>query len=104
MNKFSLYFIRHGETEANKNKILQGQTLNTSLTQKGADDADETGLRLRSINWIRCYSSDLDRALSTANIILRHNDNFNNTSKISDLESSTLLREVNYGIRYVTID
>ena len=40
-----LYFIRHGQTEANVKDILTGR-IETNLTQKGIDDAKEVGKSL----------------------------------------------------------
>ncbi|KYR02474.1 hypothetical protein DLAC_01314 [Tieghemostelium lacteum] len=70
-----LTFIRHGETDFNKNGILQGH-LNIPLNQNGREESAIIGTRLSS--QIQEYpvdlviSSDLDRATETASIILEH--------------------------------
>ncbi len=57
--------IRHGETEYNKIKKLQG-TQNSPLTEKGRDQAKLIGKRLSGSIPDYFYSSDLGRARETA--------------------------------------
>lgn len=64
-----LYIIRHGETDWNKQKKLQGQC-NTTLNDYGRELAVITGEALKDIKFDYAYSSPLDRALETANLIL----------------------------------
>lgn len=67
------YIIRHGQTNWNLEGKIQGQT-NSSLTQKGIDQARLTAEKLKNISFSAMYSSDLERALKTAEIIAsRHN-------------------------------
>lgn len=65
-----VYLIRHGQTDANKNKIVQGQTDNPLNTQ-GIRQAKKTGLYLKKqgIKFDYCITSPLSRAIDTANII-----------------------------------
>jgi broad specificity phosphatase PhoE len=80
--------------------IKQGQTLDSLLTEKGISDADETALALQKIKWAAVFSSDLKRALHTAEVIATKFDM--NATNQQDLEliQSPLIREVNYGIRF----
>ena len=64
-----LYVIRHGETDWNVVKRLQGRS-NTQLNEKGRELAKITGEALKEIPFTRCYSSPLDRAMETAKLIL----------------------------------
>jgi probable phosphoglycerate mutase len=57
-----LKLVRHGETDENRNKIIQGQ-LNTSLNALGHRQADLVAEALRSIPFWQALSSDLDRAV-----------------------------------------
>lgn len=59
-----LLFIRHGETEDNINRILQGQR-NTSLTKKGHKDAQLVGEKLQKQHIDAVYHSSLDRMVQT---------------------------------------
>jgi probable phosphoglycerate mutase len=60
--------IRHGETEWNKNNIVQGQ-LNSDLTKNGIDQAEAIANEMLERSIDRIVSSDLGRAIQTATII-----------------------------------
>lgn len=64
------YFVRHGETKWNKERLFQGAT-DVPLDDAGRDQAREAGLRLKNkgISIKKVYSSPLDRAIETAEII-----------------------------------
>lgn len=67
----TLYLIRHGETDANKTGILQGQQ-NTLLNSNGLAQAQQLAQQCQSLNLHQLYSSDLQRAGDTANAIAMH--------------------------------
>ncbi len=90
--KTQVCFIRHGQTDWNKNLIVQGIT-NVPLNETGITQAHECGKYLKSINY-KCdciFSSPLDRAIDTANIIKSYL-NFNN-----DIIIDNNLIERNFG-------
>ena len=60
-----VYLIRHGETEQNRKKCLQGQT-DIPLNQNGIWLAEQTGKALAHIDFDCVFSSPLTRALETA--------------------------------------
>ncbi len=64
----NFYFVRHGESESNRERIMQGRTP-SPLTDRGRAQAHEAGLwfRGRSLDCIVC--SPLDRARDTAKAI-----------------------------------
>lgn len=64
-----LYFVRHGETDWNVGKRLQGRT-DIPLNQKGVDLAKATGRALRDVPFSRAFTSPLRRAFKTAELIL----------------------------------
>ena len=66
----NLYVIRHGETDWNVQRRLQGQA-DISLNEKGRRLAAETAEALRDVSFEAVYSSPLSRAMETAEIILR---------------------------------
>lgn len=68
-----LYIVRHGETDWNKARRIQGQ-VNIPLNEFGKHLADETGKGLSDIPFAICISSPLERAVETAQIILRGRD------------------------------
>jgi len=63
-----LVIVRHGETEWNVQNKATGQ-LDSPLTPKGIRQAYAIAERLRRLSFTTFYSSDLGRAVQTANII-----------------------------------
>lgn len=63
-----LYLIRHGETVDNVAQIMQGQTQGC-LTEHGREQAEEVAARLAKKKIDAIVSSDLRRAIQTAEII-----------------------------------
>ncbi|MDD1419637.1 histidine phosphatase family protein [Dolichospermum sp. ST_sed1] len=61
--------VRHGQSTYNIEKRIQGRTDASSLTEKGRNDAIQSGKALSSIAFDAIYSSPLQRAKSTAEII-----------------------------------
>lgn len=64
-----IYFVRHGETDWNKERKLQGQ-VNIELNEFGRHLARETAKGLKDISFDICYTSPLKRAKETAELIL----------------------------------
>lgn len=60
-----LYIVRHGETEWNKEKLLQGST-DIPLSEEGRRLARISGEALADVPFDRIYSSPLQRAYETA--------------------------------------
>lgn len=68
-----LYFIRHGETNWNKEKRLQGQT-DIPLNENGRNAAIEARERIKDIEIDIAFSSPLVRAQETARLVLGKRD------------------------------
>ena len=66
-----IYFIRHGESEANVKKVFAGQKNNSLLTNKGREQAKATAEEMvkKELKIDKIYSSPLRRAYETAEII-----------------------------------
>lgn len=62
--------IRHGETEWNRSRRIQGQ-LDSPLTDAGRLQATGWGKRLTCCRWDRILVSDLGRAMETGRLINR---------------------------------
>lgn len=75
-----IYFIRHGETDYNKQKIMQGW-LDIPLNETGLEQARIAKENLKNLKIDEIYSSPLKRAYKTAEII---NENFNLKIKADD--------------------
>jgi broad specificity phosphatase PhoE len=68
-----LYLIRHGQTDANINKIYQGNS-NVPLNDSGKEQAKILAWRFKGYPIGALYSSDLERALETARAINQYHD------------------------------
>lgn len=64
-----VYLVRHGQSLANATKIHSGWS-QVPLTEQGREDAARAGEYLRTFHFDRIYSSDLLRAIQTAEIAL----------------------------------
>jgi len=63
-----IIIIRHGETDFNKERVIQGQ-LDTFLNKNGVEQARKAAVKLKGEKIDRIYTSDLKRANHTALII-----------------------------------
>ena len=90
-----LYIVRHGETEWNVIKRFQGQ-LNTPLTEKGMEKLRKTGKKLKNILFDQVYTSELERTVNSAEIILNENRGYKN--KKMELKKLAELNEVHFGV------
>ena len=65
-----IYVIRHGQTQLNNAKLLQGRS-NLPLNETGMEQAREAGrwLASQNVSFQRVYSSPLIRAVQTAELV-----------------------------------
>ena len=69
----SVYLIRHGQTDWNKEGIVQGRC-DIPLNEKGREQAREAKELTKDIKFDICFCSPLDRAKETAAIVLEGKD------------------------------
>lgn len=62
--------VRHGQSSYNSQQLIQGRCDESVLTAIGAADAHKVGAALSSLNFDAVYSSPLQRARKTAELIL----------------------------------
>lgn len=84
-----LYIIRHGETDWNKQRRLQGQS-DTELNEYGIRLAQITGEALKDIRFDHIFSSPLKRAYRTAEII--------RDGRTVPIVTDDRLKEIGFGI------
>ncbi|MDM7516124.1 phosphoglycerate mutase family protein [Lentilactobacillus sp. TOM.63] len=92
MSKFTLYMVRHGQTYFNIYNKLQGWS-NSPLTDKGMQNAVDTGEKLKNTKFAAAYCSDTTRAEETARVILEKNQ----VSDVKQPTTSMFFREEFYG-------
>ena len=68
MERTQLIIVRHGQTQWNLKLIRQGH-LDSPLTEKGIAQAKALGERLAREAFTALYSSDLGRAVQTAQMV-----------------------------------
>ena len=64
-----IYIVRHGQTEMNNRKALQGRS-DVPLNETGIAQARAAAEKLTGIRFDRVYTSPLIRAIQTAKIIV----------------------------------
>lgn len=84
-----LYIMRHGKTEWNVQRRLQGRT-DIPLNEEGRAMAESAGIRYKDIHIDVCYCSPLVRARETAEILLKNR----NVPIIAD----SRLAEMSFGV------
>lgn len=84
----TFYIVRHGQTDWNAKKIIQGQ-IDIPLNKTGESQAQEVANKLKNIKFDLAFSSDLLRAKRTAEIIALE-------SKLA-VETTKALRERAFG-------
>ena len=69
-----IYFVRHGQTDCNLNKIIAGH-YDIALNEKGMAQAKQTALDLQDVKFDLCFCSPLKRAQQTCAEILKYHQN-----------------------------
>lgn len=83
-----IILIRHGESKLNVEGVYYG-ILNPELTEKGKEQAKKTREILKNISYEKIHTSDLKRAIETAEIV---------NYKELEISIDEELRELNFGI------
>ncbi|XP_040886159.1 fructose-2,6-bisphosphatase TIGAR B isoform X2 [Toxotes jaculatrix] len=83
-----------GETQYNKDKLLQGQGVDTPLSETGVHQGEAVGRYLKDIRFNNVFASNLQRAVQTAEIILRNNTHCSGMKMVLE----PLLRERGFGV------
>lgn len=88
--KNKVYFVRHGETEWNADKRVQGSG-DSPLTEKGISQAEQLAEKLKNHKFDLIVSSPLPRARKTAEIIAEKLD-------ISEIKINSNIAERDFGV------
>ncbi|KAJ8249660.1 hypothetical protein COCON_G00228760 [Conger conger] len=91
---FGLTMVRHGETQYNKDRLLQGQGIDTPLSETGRQQSGAAGLYLRDLKFTNVFVSNMQRARQTADIIVKNNAHCSGLEIVVDPQ----LKERSFGI------
>ncbi|MCQ8264870.1 histidine phosphatase family protein [Streptococcus suis] len=86
-----IYFVRHGKTEWNLEGRFQGYSGDSALLPQALEEVDLLGIHLADLHFDAIYSSDLQRAHSTAVEIAKANHH------CQTVLTTQQLREWNFG-------
>lgn len=89
LTRAAFYFLRHGETDWNKLRLMQGQT-DTPLNPVGIFQAEAAAQILAKKNIVTICTSPLRRARNTAEIIAAH-------TSVTSIVNVDGLKESNFG-------
>lgn len=84
----SWYLVRHGETEWNRTRRIQGQS-DVPLNEHGRAQAEALGKRLSGVRFAAAYSSDLSRTMESAELVT--------AARACEIVPTPELREFSYG-------
>ncbi len=85
----SVVFVRHGQTDANRNGVLLGR-LDPPLNDAGREQASAVAARVSRLEPVRVVTSPLVRAVETAEIVA-------SACAVREVEVDARLIEVDYG-------
>jgi len=69
----SIIFLRHGQAKNNTERVLAGRTPGVPLTEEGVEQSEKAAKFLEEMNISAIYSSPIERAKNTAEIVGKHN-------------------------------
>ncbi|XP_071314361.1 probable fructose-2,6-bisphosphatase TIGAR A [Trachinotus anak] len=92
--RLGLTLVRHGETQYNKEGLLQGQAIDSPLSETGLQQAEAAGQYLTDVKFTNVFVSDMLRARQTAETIMKHNSSCSGLQMACD----PLLKEISFGI------
>lgn len=69
----SIIFLRHGQAQNNVKRVLAGRTPGVPLTTDGVKQAKKIAKFLKPMNVSKIYTSPIERAQKTAEIVAKHN-------------------------------
>ena len=72
-NMGSIIFLRHGQAKNNTERVLAGRTPGVPLTENGIEQAKKAAEFIEKMNVAKIYTSPIERAQRTAEIVANHN-------------------------------
>ncbi len=91
-----IIFLRHAQAENNTKRILAGRTEGVHLTKAGIEQAESIAKYLKSLDISAIYSSPIERASHTAEIVAKNNSlDYELDDRITEIEMGRFTR-MNY--------
>ena len=91
-----IIFLRHAQAENNTKRILAGRTEGVPLTKAGIEQAESIAKYLKPLDISAIYSSPIERASHTAEIIAKNNSlDYELDDRITEIEMGRFTR-MNY--------
>ena len=85
-----IYVVRHGRVPSNDKKMIGGRT-DEELTEVGVKQAESVRDKLKDVNIDAIFSSNVRRAVQTANIINIHGLDINLDDRLAEREPGMML-------------
>ena len=91
-----IIFLRHAQAENNTKRILAGRTEGVHLTKAGIEQAESIAKYLKSLDISAIYSSPIERASHTAEIVAKNNSlDYELDDRITEIDMGKFTR-MNY--------
>ena len=91
-----IIFLRHAQAENNANRILAGRTEGVHLTKAGIEQAERIAKYLKPLDISAIYSSPIERASHTAEIVAKNNSfDYELDDRITEIDMGRFTR-MNY--------
>ena len=91
-----IIFLRHAQAENNTKRILAGRTEGVHLTKAGIEQAESIAKYLKSLDISAIYSSPIERASHTAEIVAKNNSlDYELDDRLTEIEMGRFTR-MNY--------
>ena len=82
-----IIFLRHAQAENNAKRILAGRTEGVHLTKTGIEQAEQIAKYLKPLDISAIYSSPIERASHTAEIVAKNNSlNYELDDRLTEIE------------------
>jgi len=88
-----IIFLRHAQAENNAKRILAGRTEGVHLTKTGIEQAEQIAKYLKPLDISAIYSSPIERASHTAEIVAKNNSlDHNSDDRLTEIDMGKFTR------------
>ena len=87
-----IIFLRHAQAENNTERILAGRTEGVHLTKTGIEQAERIAKYLKPLDISAIYSSPIERASHTAEIVANNSLDYNLDDRLTEIDMGKFTR------------